>query len=129
MLARMETQAQVATVRLDRWLWAARMYKTRSLAVRACQAGHVKVNEASARPARAVRVGDLVEALTPGGPKILAVLALADKRGPATVARTLYEDRTPPPPPEPEPVVVRDRGAGRPSKRERRQLDRLRDPD
>lgn len=127
MLSRMEAQTQASSVRLDRWLWAARMYKARSLAAEACVAGHVKVNDASAKPARPVRVGDLVEALTPGGPKVLAVLALAEKRGPAAVARALYEDRTPPPLPTPAPVVVRDRGAGRPSKRERRQIDRLRE--
>src|SRR5690606_38735743 len=81
-----------AEVRLDKWLWAARCFKTRSAASDACAAGHVKVNGASAKAARPVRSGDRIEAVTPGGPRILEVAALSDRRGPATVARTLYVD-------------------------------------
>lgn len=117
-----------AEVRLDKWLWAARCFKTRSAASDACAAGHVKVNGASAKAARPVRSGDRIEAVTPGGPRILEVAALSDRRGPATVARTLYVDHTPPPPPKEErpTVPTRDPGAGRPSKREQRLLRKLR---
>lgn len=113
-------------VRIDKWLWAARMFKTRSAAQAACDGGHVQVNDATAKPARVVKPGDQVRVLTPGGRRLLEVVGLAEVRGPAAVAQALYLDHTPPPPPE-EPRVFRERGLGRPTKRDRRQLDRLRD--
>ncbi|MCA9691147.1 MAG: RNA-binding S4 domain-containing protein [Myxococcales bacterium] len=116
-------------VRLDRWLWAARFFKTRSLATAACLAGHVKVNGASAKAAKSVRIGDRLEVRTPGGDKIVAISKLGDRRGPAPAARELYEDHTPPPPPRdelPPQAAARERGTGRPSKRERRLIDKLR---
>lgn len=113
------------TVRLDRWLVAARAYKTRPLAQTACDAGHVKLNGASAAPAKAVRVGDTVEALTPGGRRVWVVRALEVRRGPAALARELYEDRTPPAEPDPEPFVLRERGVGRPTKKQGRDTRRL----
>lgn len=116
-------------VRIDKWLWAARMFKTRSLASDACGAGHVKVDGVSVKPAKVVRVGDRLEVRTPGGLRILEVAGLGDRRGPAEVARTLYVDHSPPPPPKDERMLVdtttRDRGAGRPSKRDLRELRRL----
>ena len=115
-----------ADVRLDKWLWAARMYKSRSLATDACDNGRVRVNEVPARPARTVRVGDRIEASAPGGKKIWVVKALSNRRGPASVAATLYEDHSPPPPPK-EPMVARwERGEGRPTKKDRRNLDKFR---
>ena len=118
------------TVRLDKWLWAARCFKTRRLASDACSAGHVKLNGNSAKAAKPVRVGDRLHVRTPGGDRDLEVIALSDRRGPATVARTLYNDHTPPPPPKQPalegPVSTRERGKGRPSKRERRLLNKLR---
>jgi ribosome-associated heat shock protein Hsp15 len=118
-----------ATVRVDKWLWAARMFKSRALATEACDAGHVKLNAQSVKPAKGIRVGDHVEVLTPGGLRILDVLALAEKRGPATEARKLYDDKTPPPEAK-DPMLEggpeRDRGLGRPSKRDRRDLAKLR---
>ena len=122
---------ELAEVRIDKWLWAARMFKTRSNASDACVAGHVKVDGVSVKAAKVVRVGDRIEVRTPGGLRILEVAALGDRRGPATVARTLYVDHTPPPPPKEEQAllvetVTRDRGAGRPSKRDLRELRRLR---
>lgn len=114
-------------VRVDKWLWAARLFKTRSLASRACAAGHVKCNGHSVKSSKAIRAGDRLDVQTPGGQRIVTVVALRDKRGPAAVARTLYEDHTPPPEARPEPPPVdRQRGAGRPTKRDRRQLRRLR---
>lgn len=117
-----------STTRVDRWLWAARAYKTRSLAQQACDGGKIRVNGASAKPHKAVRAGDLIEISTPDGTRSWRVLDLAERRGPASLARTLYEDLTPPPRPEPvDPLApYRERGSGRPTKRERRQLDRFR---
>jgi ribosome-associated heat shock protein Hsp15 len=115
-------------VRVDKWLWAARCFKTRSGAATACTAGHVKLDGTAVKPAKSVRVGDRLEVRTPGGLRVLEVAALSDRRGPASVAKTLYVDHTPPPPPRElvEPLVRRDRGAGRPSKREQRLLRKLR---
>ena len=118
------------SVRVDKWLWAARLFKTRSLAAEACDGGKVDVNEQSAKPAKALRSGDVVRVTLPQGRRrILKVNALDDRRGSATVARTLYDDLTPPEPPRPRWTAPAARlpGAGRPTKRERRALDRLRD--
>ncbi len=138
-MARKQTQnspqpaSAKTSVRVDKWLWAARCFKTRSLSGEACAGGKVKINGKTAKPSSAVKPGDLIEALTPGGPRVLRVEALAERRGPASVAQTLYEDLTPEPEPRPErqlPPLLRNRGAGRPTKRERRQIDRfLRDDD
>ena len=112
------------SVRVDKWLWAARMFKTRSQATKACDAGHVSIDGASAKASRPVKPGVTVNVLAPGGRRILFVLALDDKRGPATVAQTLYEDRTPPEEKPKSPLDVPERGLGRPSKRDRRALRR-----
>ncbi len=113
---------------MDKWLWAARFFKSRSLAAAACDGGKVTVNRSSAKPAKPVSPGDTLRITLPGGKKIIKVLALAERRGSALRAQLLYEDLTPPPPPEPvsmPPPVYRPRGAGRPTKRERRLLERL----
>lgn len=114
------------SVRLDRWLSAARVYKSRTSAQEACAAGHVAVNGLTARSSHALVVGDEVSARAPRGPVILEVLALADKRLAPAKARELYADHSPPPPPREELVAPRERGTGRPTKAERRALDRLR---
>jgi ribosome-associated heat shock protein Hsp15 len=116
------------TLRVDKWLWAARFFKTRSLAAAACGGGKVDVNEEAAKPARPVRPGDLVQVTLPGGRRIARVVGLSHRRGPASEARALYEDLTPPAPPRSRQgrVVYRAPGAGRPTKRERRAIDRLR---
>lgn len=116
---------ETGAVRLDRWLVAARMYKTRPLAQEACEGGHVKLNGRPADSAKAVRVGDQVEAPGPLGPRVWRVLMLEVRRGPAVHARTLYDDQSPPPVPQAEPAFLRDRGAGRPSKRDARALRRV----
>ncbi|MBI3824475.1 MAG: RNA-binding S4 domain-containing protein [Candidatus Rokubacteria bacterium] len=120
--------AAAASVRVDRWLWAARFFKTRSLAAAACGGGKVDVNGEAAKPARPLRAGDRVEVTVPRGKRIARVLALSERRGPPAEARSLYEDLTPPAPPRPmRPApVLREPGLGRPTKRERRVLDRLR---
>ena len=105
-----------------------RIYPTRSAASAACKGGHVKVNDVSAKPATPVRPGDVVRAVTPAGERIVVVRGLIGKRTSATLAAEQYEDRTPPPPPREERAapVLRERGSGRPTKRERRITDRLR---
>jgi ribosome-associated heat shock protein Hsp15 len=116
------------STRVDRWLWAVRLYKTRSEATDACRGGHVRVNGVSAKPATTVRIGDRVEATVHGDERILEVVGIVDKRVGAPVAATCVVDHSPPKPPrEEEPVFfVRDAGAGRPTKRDRRRLDRFR---
>lgn len=113
-------------VRIDRWLCAARLFKSRTLAQRACTAGHVCVNGAPAKPSHVLSVGDEVSAALPRGQAIVKVLGLAEKRLSGSFARELYEDHSPPSPPREPHVARRARGAGRPTKAERRATDRLR---
>ncbi|QHC58386.1 S4 domain-containing protein [Rathayibacter sp. VKM Ac-2760] len=116
------------SVRVDAWLWAVRVYKTRSAATTAARAGHIRVNGERAKAAHTVKVGDEVRARIGGFDRELVVRGLIVKRVGAPVAAECFEDRTPPPPPrEAAPaVIVRDRGAGRPTKRDRREIERLR---
>jgi len=114
------------SVRIDRWLCAARVYRSRSQATDACAGGHVRVNGELVRASRMIRVGDEVSALAPRGPVVLEVVALADKRLGPPKARELYADHSPPPPPREERVAIRARGAGRPTKAERRAIEKLR---
>lgn len=116
------------SVRADVWTWAVRMYPTRSAATAACRAGHVRVNGDRAKPAQPVRVGDEVRARRGSVERILTVRGLVTKRTSAPLAAENYIDLTPPPPPKVErpSVGTRDPGAGRPTKRDRRELDRLR---
>jgi len=79
-------------VRIDKWLWAARFYKTRALAARACDLGRVRSNGAEAKPAREVRVGDMLEVRNDSGDFQIEVLLLSEVRGPAAVAQTLYRE-------------------------------------
>lgn len=121
-----------SAVRIDRWVWAVRQYKTRSAATAACRAGHVLLNGVTAKASAPVRVGDRVRVRIGGFDRTLQVRELLDKRVAAPVAREAYVDHTPPRLPRlsvPAPIV-RDPGAGRPTKKERRELDRLsgRDP-
>ena len=128
------------TLRLDKWLWFARFFKTRSLATKYVQGGKMRVNTVNvAKPHYSLRVGDVLTFPMRTGIKVVKVLDLGSRRGPAPEAQALYEDMSPPPPkrtdgekengPSPAvgPVAARERGAGRPTKRERRDLDRLRD--
>jgi len=80
------------SVRIDKWLWAARFFKTRSLAARACELGRVKYSHQPVKPAREVRVGDMLQISTDGGDFEVQVLLLSEVRGPAPVAHTLYEE-------------------------------------
>jgi ribosome-associated heat shock protein Hsp15 len=119
---------ETGSVRVDSWLWAVRVYKTRSAATAACRAGHVRVGGSNAKASQAIRVGDEVRVRIAGFDRTFVVSRLIVKRVGAPDAQTAYEETTPPPPPREErPVTpVRDRGAGRPTKRERRDLEKLR---
>jgi ribosome-associated heat shock protein Hsp15 len=114
-------------VRIDAWLWAVRQFKTRSAATAACRAGHVRVNGERAKAAQQVRPGDEVRVRIEGFDRMLIVRQTLVKRVSAAVAASALEDRTPPPPPRETVALVasRDRGAGRPTKRERREIDRF----
>ena len=118
----------IETTRIDRWLWAVRLYPTRSAATDGCRGGHVRVNGSPAKAATTVRVGDRVDARLHGRDRVLEVVRLIDKRVGAAVAAECLIDFSPPPPPKDAsaPVFDRDRGAGRPTKRDRRDLDQLR---
>ena len=116
------------SVRVDAWLWAVRVFKTRSSATAGCRAGHVRVNGDRAKAAQSVRVGDEVRIRIHGFDRILTVQKLLVKRVSATEAAACFTDLTPAPlPREAMPIAPRrDRGAGRPTKRDRRELERLR---
>ncbi len=116
------------SARVDAWLWAVRVYKTRSAATTACRAGHVRVGGEKAKAAQLVRIGDELRVRVAGFDRILVVRKIITKRVGAPLAAEAAEDRTPPR----EPVAmlgVRDRGAGRPTKRERRDIEKLRGRD
>ncbi len=117
------------STRVDAYIWAIRLTKTRSAAGAACRGGHVRVNGVTAKPAQPVVPGDEVRVRLAGRERIVEVTRTISKRVSAPMAAECFIDRSPPPPPKE--ILAsqprRDRGAGRPTKRERRQLDRLRD--
>jgi ribosome-associated heat shock protein Hsp15 len=118
----------VDKARVDRWLWAVRLVKTRSGAAQACRAGHVQVNGARAKPAAPVKVGDTVRVRVADRERVVEVVRLLETRVGAELAATCLIDRSPPPPPR-DPLArqgYRPTGAGRPTKRQRRDLDRAR---
>jgi ribosome-associated heat shock protein Hsp15 len=82
----------MASVRMDKWLWAARFFKTRSLAARACELGRIQSNGQPAKPAREVRITDMLQVTNDGGDFQVEVLLLSEVRGPASVAQTLYRE-------------------------------------
>lgn len=120
-------------MRIDKWLWAARFFKTRSMAARACEMGRIECNGAAAKPAREVRVGESLRVKTEGGEFQVEVLGLSETRGPAPVAQALYRETE-------ESKAARARAAearrsmppvewgreGKPSKRDRRETRRFR---
>jgi ribosome-associated heat shock protein Hsp15 len=120
-------------VRMDKWLWAARFYKTRSLAARACELGRVSSNTQTAKSARPVRVGDMLQIRNESGDFIVEVLTLSEVRGPAAVAQTLYRETEASRVSRLEAAEARKAmpkwelmSDGKPSKRNRRELNRLR---
>ena len=115
------------TARVDSWLWAVRVFKTRSAATAACRAGHVRVNGDRAKAAQPVAVGDEIRVRISGFDRVLEVREVIAKRVGAPVAALSYIDNSPPLPTPEETALLphRDRGAGRPTKRERREIDKL----
>ena len=112
--------------RIDRWLCAVRLVKTRPLATRLCEGGHVLVNGSPAKPSTKVRAGDRVEARIADRERVVEVVRPIESRVGAPVAATCYVDHSPPVVPEAGPGIMPMRGEGRPSKRLRRELERLR---
>ena len=115
-------------VRVDRWLWAVRLTRTRSGAAQACRAGHVQVNGVRAKPAAPVKAGDTVRVRVGDRERVVEVARLLETRVGAELAAACLVDRSPPPPPR-DPLGrqrFRDPGMGRPTKRDRRRLDRTR---
>ncbi|HET6966136.1 MAG TPA: S4 domain-containing protein [Acidimicrobiales bacterium] len=115
-------------VRVDSWVWAVRLFKTRSAATAACRGGHVKVNGTTVKPSAPLRVGDQVAARVNDRDRVVVVVRLVDKRvGPPVAAECLVDHSPPSPPREASvPSFQRLSGTGRPTKRDRRRLDRLR---
>ncbi|HEY6377411.1 MAG TPA: RNA-binding S4 domain-containing protein [Edaphobacter sp.] len=124
----------MGSVRMDKWLWAARFFKTRALAAKACELGRITSNQQLAKASRDVRVGDRLQVKNEGGEFQVEVLLLSEVRGPAVVAQTLYRETE-------ESRVLREKVAaerkaatqfesawesGRPSKRDRREMERFR---
>jgi len=122
------TSETAATVRVDSWIWSVRLTKSRSMAADACRGGHVKVNNESVKPSHQLRVGDEVRVRQDQRERVVVVSKLISKRVGPPAAAECYVDNSPPPPPRElfVRVAVRDRGAGRPTKRDRRDMDRLR---
>ena len=112
--------------RIDRWLCAVRLVKTRPLATRLCEGGHVLVNGSPAKPSTKIRAGDRVEARIAERERVVEVVTPIESRVGAAVAATCYVDHSPPLEPKAGPQVTLIRGEGRPSKRLRRELERLR---
>jgi ribosome-associated heat shock protein Hsp15 len=130
--------SQSAGLRADKWLWHARFFKSRSLATQICQAGKLRLSgQGVVKPHTKVRPGDVLTFPQARHIRVVKVLALGTRRGPASEAQGLYEDLKPPEAdsrlprgtPSAAETARREPGSGRPTKRERRALDRLRDPE
>jgi len=117
------------SVRVDKWLWAVRVFKTRSLATEACKKGHVSVGDSTLKPSRMVQVGEIVKVRKSPITKSLKIIALAEKRMSAKLIVDFVEDVTPAEEMELLEMqknmrwIARDRGTGRPTKKDRRELD------
>lgn len=122
------------SIRVDKWLWHARLFKTRTLAQAQITTGKIRVNsERISKPNRTVKAGDVLTFVKADRVRVIEIIEISSRRGPASEAQTLYNDLSPAPaktsnedPNVPAPVASRERGAGRPTKRQRRDTDRLR---
>ena len=120
-----------ARIRIDKWLWHARFFKSRTLAGKFCQSGKVRLNDQPIAKAHVlVGPGDVLTFVKTNAVKVVKIIDVGTRRGPAPEAQGLYEDLSPPPPkrdttPSPAPVAERAPGSGRPTKAERRALDKL----
>lgn len=119
--------------RIDKWLWHARFFKTRTLAAKVVEGGHCRVNRERVRkPGHSVKQGDVLTFAQSRTIRVIEIVALAERRGPAPEAQALYNDLDPPQPTPPKSekdetaaMPVRERGAGRPTKKERRQMTKV----
>jgi len=122
---------EMEKLRVDKYLWAIRIFKTRSLATDACKAGRVKLNGQNVKPSHLVKIGDTYHVQKGVEKKIVEVTALLDRRVDAKTAVNFYQDHTPLEETQGyktmyhAPMLKRDRGAGRPTKKERREIDEL----
>lgn len=129
------TDTQTAKQRIDKWLWHARFFKTRTLAAKVVEGGHCRINRERVRkPGHTVKPGDVLTFAQGRDIRVIEVSGIGDRRGPASEARQLYKDLDPPPvrPAEPEqpdattaPMPQREKGAGRPTKRDRREMEKV----
>ena len=116
-------------IRVDKWLWAVRIFKTRSQATEACRKGHVSIGDLSVKPSRGVHIGEVIKVRKPPVTRSFKVIALAEKRMSAKITVDYLEDVTPPEELEIQEMqknmrwIIRDKGTGRPTKKERRELD------
>jgi ribosome-associated heat shock protein Hsp15 len=123
---------QAKSIRIDKWLWAVRIFKTRSQATNACKNSKVFINETSVKPSHTVKIGDVIEVKHPLITRTFKVIGLLEKRVSAKIAKDFVEEITPAEEFEKlkairnNPLAFREKGAGRPTKRERRKIDRLR---
>lgn len=122
------------SIRMDKWLWAARFFKTRALAAKACELGRIESNQHPAKAARDVRVGDMLRVRNDSGEFVVEVLLLSEMRGPAVVAQTMYREtdeskeqrRLVAEAQKALPVYERAWDSGRPTKRDRRVMNKFR---
>ena len=127
--------SELQKTRIDKWLWAVRLFKTRTLAKEACDAGKVKIDNMSVKASFLLKSGQTIHFSNQGNKKIVKSLKLLEKRAGAGVAQACYEDLTPPElNPKTNPAFfynfeVRDKGVGRPTKRQRRDIDRFKGDD
>ena len=127
--------AAAEKLRIDKYLWAIRAFKTRSLATDACKAGRIKINGQSVKPSHIVKEGETYTVQKGAERRIIRVTGLLERRVDAKTAVSFYEDLTPPEETQRfksmfhSPILQRDRGAGRPTKRDRREIDGLMDGD
>ena len=119
---------EAGRIRVDKWLWSVRVYKSRMMATGAVRAGHVTINRGVAKPSTVVGVGDVVTVRLPGRDRVLEVARVIERRVGAAIAVECLIDHSPPLPPKESagPSLGRDVATGRPTKRDRRQIDRLR---
>ena len=129
-------EAAAASQRIDKWLWQARFFKTRSLASKFVSDGHVRLargngTQRADKPSAAIRPGDTLVFTANDRLRIVRVVSCAERRGPASEAQALYDDQSPPPPKTGTPLkaFTRDKGAGRPTKKDRRALSALKSDD
>ena len=122
------TDSVTPRIRVDKWLWHARFFKSRTLAAKLAGSGKLRVNrEIVRKPGTTVKPGDVLTFAKGHDIRVIEIVALGERRGPASEAQTLYKDLSPPQPKtNTPPAIDRPRGAGRPTKEQRRAIDRLR---